>query len=329
MSTNKMIKRGKYEIVNLEEIENLRDVWPDEARDFTPWLASEEGRNLLADALEVQKVENPKIEDSPDRSDRRCDIVADIVSDESEDETSIKVVIENQLEKTDFSHLGRLLLYAAGNDAKYIVWVVKTVTEDHRRTIAWLNKNTTADIAFYLLKISAYKMPGDGRCGPLLVPVEIPDKQEKVEKSGTLRQKLNWEFWSGFREFAENDDNRKKLLCIKSLRPGSWDNWYDVAIGTSSCHFALWHSNERADIGIVSTKEAFAKIHAVQSELNNAAGVGEDKITVHSDNVHPVIRYEGPVCRHGKSKEDNPSAYAWLVDRLSALVPIVQKALGV
>jgi len=36
---------------------NLREQWPDEAKDFTPWLASEEGLKLLGEALGMEGME--------------------------------------------------------------------------------------------------------------------------------------------------------------------------------------------------------------------------------------------------------------------------------
>ena len=37
----------------LEEIRDLRTVWPHEALDFTPWLAQDENMALLSDAIEI------------------------------------------------------------------------------------------------------------------------------------------------------------------------------------------------------------------------------------------------------------------------------------
>lgn len=38
----------------LEEIKNLRTIWPNEALDFTPWLANEENISILADAVGLE-----------------------------------------------------------------------------------------------------------------------------------------------------------------------------------------------------------------------------------------------------------------------------------
>ena len=102
---------------------SLRQVWPDEARDFTPWLA--DNLHLLGAelnlALELVEVEATLPEAG------RVDIIAQQVS------TMAKVVIENQLEVSDDSHCLRLLGYAANADANILVWVA-------RSTNAWEQK---------------------------------------------------------------------------------------------------------------------------------------------------------------------------------------------
>ena len=49
-------KEARLKVINLsrlEEIKDLRTVWPHEALDFTPWLSQDDNISLLADAVEM------------------------------------------------------------------------------------------------------------------------------------------------------------------------------------------------------------------------------------------------------------------------------------
>ena len=87
---------------------DLREVWPNEAADFTPWLAeniAELGGALGMD-LAVQAREAPVGAYGA----YQVDLLAS-------DGSGRTVVIENQLGSTDHNHLGQLLTYMAGFDA--------------------------------------------------------------------------------------------------------------------------------------------------------------------------------------------------------------------
>lgn len=117
---------------------DLRTVWSNEAQAFTPWLA--EHLDVLGDALGIT-IELEERESSVGAF--SLDILA------RDQDSGEAVVIENQIEQSDHEHLGKLITYASGKDAKYIVWIVKDAREEHRAAIEWLNKISDDKIGFF------------------------------------------------------------------------------------------------------------------------------------------------------------------------------------
>ena len=102
---------------------DLRDIWTSEASDFTPWLAREDNLAILGETLGIDlELEAQEKAVGPFRADILC---KDIRS-------GTWVLVENQLERTDHSHLGQLLTYASGLEAVTIVWIAARFTEEHR-----------------------------------------------------------------------------------------------------------------------------------------------------------------------------------------------------
>ena len=133
----------------LEEIRDLRTVWPHEALDFTPWLSQDENISLLADAIGLDITVD---ETESSVGDFNVDIFA------SETGTDRKIIIENQLEDTNHDHLGKLITYASGKSADVIIWVVKHAREEHKAAIEWLNNHTDEKIGFFLCEIKLYRI---------------------------------------------------------------------------------------------------------------------------------------------------------------------------
>ena len=99
---------------------DLRSTWLREDTDFTPWLAQEISLAILGDAIGLDLVLEAQERDvGPFRADILCKDTA----------SGNWVLIENQLEKTDHTHLGQLITYAAGLDAVTIVWISSKFTE--------------------------------------------------------------------------------------------------------------------------------------------------------------------------------------------------------
>lgn len=121
-------------IVDLGQMKrrDAADLWKHEGYDFTPWLATADNIGRLADALGIElQVEATEVPVGP--------FSADILAKDSDNNY---VVIENQFGKTDHDHLGKILTYAATLGATAVVWLAEHFTDEHRKTIEWLNEHT-------------------------------------------------------------------------------------------------------------------------------------------------------------------------------------------
>ena len=125
----------------------LRDHWPDEAKDFTPWLATDEGLGLLGNALGM---ELELFDTEVSVGNYRADVVAtDTASGE-------RVVIENQLEPTNHDHIGKLITYAAAIEATTVGWIAQRIRDEHRRALEWLNDRTTSGLDFFAIEMQLW-----------------------------------------------------------------------------------------------------------------------------------------------------------------------------
>ena len=253
------------EIGRLIEVD-VRELWKHEQYDFSNWLAKESNIEYLNEILGLTLIEVDKeINVGP----YRCDIVAT-------DETSgLKVIIENQLESTNHDHLGKIITYASGLDAKVIVWIVKEAKEEHRAAIEWLNNYTSSEIDFFLIEIHAYKI-GDSNPAPKFEVVEKPNdfvKRSKNKDDGELNasQTERLIFWKQF--------NDRVALKGKpfNIRKPTTDHWYDIAIGTSAAKIAVDLVNKEnciiLELYIHSDKDLYDSLYEKKNEIEGETGL--------------------------------------------------------
>ena len=153
---------------------DLRQIWQHEANDFTPWLA--EHLDLLREALHLDDLSLVEAEGQVGT------FAVDIVADSD----SGLVVIENQLEQTDHSHLGQLLTYAAGRDARTLIWITPQFRDEHRAALDWLNHWTSEEVEVYGVEVRAIRI-GDSMPAPEFRPVAFPNTWSRQAGSGTKR----------------------------------------------------------------------------------------------------------------------------------------------
>ena len=206
---------GKTNLGRLEPVA-LREVWPNEEKDFTPWLAGQENLEILADALGMSL-------EFVAREERVGPYSADVLCRDSSDQTM--VVVENQLGQTDHDHLGKLLTYASHFKARVVVWIARAFTDQHRAALDWLNEVSETRTRFFGLEIELWQI-GDSEPAPRLNVIARPNDwtKEGVDKAAltdTLRMQLR--FWEGFAEFV----SRKGKIVTKTHAPRP-QNWLGV-----------------------------------------------------------------------------------------------------
>ena len=158
------------------EYVDVHKKWRYEDRDFTPWLA--ENLDMLSDALGGVKLK--RVQTEAPVGPFSCDIVAKEVG------SNVKVAIENQLEWSDHTHLGQLLTYAAGLDARIAVWVAPDFQYEHAEALHRLNKWTRDERKFYGVKVMVLNT--GNALEPRLDPVVTPDGWNKdiTQPRGTV-----------------------------------------------------------------------------------------------------------------------------------------------
>jgi hypothetical protein len=68
------------------------------------------------------------------------------------------VIVENQLDPTDDSRLGRIITFASGQDARVVVWISPEFREPHRQAIEWLNRKSAQAAEFYALGFDVFRV---------------------------------------------------------------------------------------------------------------------------------------------------------------------------
>lgn len=174
----------------------LREVWPHEANDFTPWLAMPENLALLADTLHLGELSDQRIEVAVGSF--YIDVLA-------KDERDGAVVIENQFGPTDHRHLGQIMTYLAGQEGHVsVVWIAETFREEHRAAIDWLNANTNDAFNFFAVVVEAWKI-GASAPAPRFNVVAKPNSWSRsvtlATKPDTEAQGQYAAYWTAFDEF--------------------------------------------------------------------------------------------------------------------------------
>ncbi|MCA9469502.1 MAG: DUF4268 domain-containing protein [Nitrospira sp.] len=222
----------------------LREAFKHEAYDFTKWL--QENIDVLNECLDLTLL-------NAEREAAAGDFSVDLIA---EDEQGNKVIIENQLEKSNHDHLGKLITYLVAVDARAAVWIVSHPRPEHVSAITWLNESSSA--SFYLVKLEAIRI-GESDPAPLLTLIVGPSEETravgKAKKEFEERSEVRYDFWSGLLERAKT-----KTKLHASISPSRY-SWIGTGAGKTglSFNYVIWEHQTCVELYIDRGKEREAE----------------------------------------------------------------------
>lgn len=250
-----------------------RDVWPSEAHDFTPWLLA--NAQALSEAvgmdLNLEAAEHPI-----------GGFSLDLIGVDTA--TGDRVIVENQLEVSDHSHLGQILTYAGGTDPANVLWLATSFREEHRAALEWLNKRTDERTRFFAVRVQVVRI-GTSPPAPLFTLVVQPNDWGKKVRVSAVTRGLKWAEDDFFRALADEDDQvacaaRALYEHTRTVVPGGWIYWGEgahpamtaqVPIGTKTVQPWSFYLTATPDAG---------PGWAINFEWIHKGGQGADEVTM-------------------------------------------------
>lgn len=203
---------------------DIREIWANEAIDFTPWLVDNIEHLGQALGMEIEVEE---------REAGVGDFSLDILGKDLG--TGRTVIIENQLKETDHDHLGKLLTYAGGFDAGVLVWIARELRDEHRQALEWLNEQTKHDVDFFGVVIEVIRID-DSKPAFNFRPVVFPNEWQKDRGNGRTRLSPRAEAYrSYFQSLIDDLRTKHKFTNAKLGQPQSW---YSFSSGVQGITFS-------------------------------------------------------------------------------------------
>lgn len=276
----------------------MRDIWKDEARDFTPWLAADPDR--LGKALQMDlELEGAEVAVGP--------FSADVVLRDTN--TDQRIVVENLLETTDHDHLGKLITYAAGLEAHWAVLVAKEFRPEHRSALTWLNSISGEGSGFFGIEVHAVRIGDSPPAVQLNVVVEPDDFSRRARTPANAISEVNARYAEWWAEF---------LPALQDAHPG-WSNaqaaprhYMNFPSGRTGVKYGLSFAyptgatnySLRAEVYIDDGESAFPQLAEQRPEIESACDLAlqweplerarASRVAVYLDPADPADRDSWP-----------------------------------
>lgn len=296
---------------------SLRAAWKHESGEFTPWLAQDENLQLLAEALGLPELELVATEHPVG------DFIVDILCSDDDGE----LIIENQLEKTNHTHLGQIITYAAGVGAKKVVWVAESFRPEHVAALEFLNQNTTGDLNFFAVEVELWRI-ADSPMAPSFNVVVKPNDWSKAGRESaraaattTPTKQLQHQFWTAF---VEHVDESKVPIRPQKAGPKHWLNI--SPLGRAGFHIAATVNSRDGRLGVelyishARSKEFFRQLELRRSEIEQRMGFPLDWQELpdsHACRI-AVFRPDSPL----DQQDQWPTYVTWLADKGAKLAEV-------
>lgn len=257
------------ELGKLQKVD-LRKVWKHEASDFSAWLVKPENLEVLAEQLGIE-IEPIGTEVPVGRF--KIDVLA------KEPHTNEQIIIENQLEPTNHDHLGKVITYAAGLDARYLIWIVKDVLPEHLKAIEWLNEHLDEEIRCFLIRIEVWQI-GDSKPAPRFEIISVKNDWVASIKKSTSSEGLSalqvkqFDFWTTFNDYLQQKD--PKLKHHKAAP----QHWLTFSTSNYIAHISVTINSVKnrlsTDFYIPDNKLFYGYLRDCENELINEFGENLD-----------------------------------------------------
>lgn len=306
------------ELSRLVRVE-LRDIWLTEAQDFTPWLAQEQNLTILSDAIGIElELEAQEKSVGPFRADLLCRDVS------SRSDSESMVLIENQLEKTDHTHLGQLMTYAAGLHTVTIVWVAAKFSEEHRAALDWLNDITDDKFRFFGLEVELWRI-GDSPAAPKFNVISKPNDwsrtvsraARKISEDDLNPTKANYlAYWGSFNEYMQAHS-----AAIRPQKPAP-QHWTNISIGRSGFGMATLGAVRDNWIAIELNlhddlaKPHFHLLYAQKDEIESQLGFKVEWLEMPDNKTSRIRCYNEGM--NPLDKESWDTQFLWFKEKLEA-----------
>ena len=294
----------------------LRNVWPHEAINFTPWLADNitELGNVLGIELELTEREASVGNFS-------LDLLAKDLS------TSKMVIIENQFNQTDHDHLGKLLTYAAGFDASTVIWVSEVVRDEHRQALDWLNQRTDTETQFFAVVVEVLQID-ESRPAFNFKPVVLPNEWQKSTKRNpkSTTSSKGEKYRNYFQGLIDELRDNYKFTKLRVAQPY---NWTGFATGMSGFLFSASFAqggNARTEIYIDTgdkdeTKKFFDELTLSEQSLAEKFGCPLEWERLDNKRASRIAVYREGII--GDSEEELKEIRKWHIENLIKFKEVV------